>query len=334
MKNIFIIGAPRSGTTMLERVLSAHSLIKGGSEPHLLTPLAHLGVWNNVDKAPYDHIVASIGQRDFVEHLPNGTEDYWKACRAYCDSLYRAYMANSDAAFCLDKTPEYATVLPFLTKVYPDAAYIVLTRHPAAIFSSLANSFFDGDYQITQEHERPFERYLPTMACFMRSDAADYVHVAYEELVSEPDKAIEKICKYLDISFEPECINYGGKALSSGLGDPLNISRHKKPSTDYLDKWVEEFVASEEKFHFVKGLLDRIADDDLELLGYDRDTLWLPYAKAAKTVNDDWRRPKLNRYRLERKVIVRGRDFVQHHGWARKLLDKLRLVCEVLLREY
>lgn len=106
----FILGAPRSGTTLLERMLASHSMIKGGPEPHLITPLAHLGYWARVDKAPYDHIVASIGQKAFVEELPDKENDYWRACRAYCDELYSAYMKSSSQVICLDKTPEYVTV--------------------------------------------------------------------------------------------------------------------------------------------------------------------------------------------------------------------------------
>ena len=60
---LFVIGAPRSGTTMLEHMLSAHSMVQGGPEPHLLTPLAHLGPWAKVDKAPYDHVLAAESQR-------------------------------------------------------------------------------------------------------------------------------------------------------------------------------------------------------------------------------------------------------------------------------
>ncbi|MDP7640106.1 MAG: sulfotransferase, partial [Candidatus Hydrogenedentes bacterium] len=46
------MSSPRSGSTLLERILESHSAILGGPEPHLMTPLAHLGVWDNVDKAP------------------------------------------------------------------------------------------------------------------------------------------------------------------------------------------------------------------------------------------------------------------------------------------
>ena len=176
---VFIIGAQRSGTTLLERILSSHSMIKGGTEPHILTPLAHLGLWSKVDKAPYDHIVAALGQQAFVEHLPNQEEDYWQACRAYCDILYDKYMSGSGKQVCLDKTPEYATVLPFINKIFPDAKYIVLTRHPVAIFSSFANSFFDGDYRLAQEHEPLLDRYIPPIADFLRQTKIEFLHVCY-----------------------------------------------------------------------------------------------------------------------------------------------------------
>ena len=171
-KMVFIIGAPRSGTTMLEHMLAAHSQVQGGPEPHLITPLAHLGVWDKVDKAPYDHILAAQAQRLFVSQLPRGEADYWDACRAYCDVLYGRYLeAKGTKPFCLDKTPAYALVLPFLAKIYPDAAYIVLTRHPLAIFSSFANSFFDGDYREAHTYNPIIERYVPAMSDFLRQDA-------------------------------------------------------------------------------------------------------------------------------------------------------------------
>ena len=163
---LFVISSPRSGSTMLERMLESHSQILGGPEPHLLTPLAHLGVWDKVDKAPYDHVLAAESQKLFVQRLPNGEQDYWGACRAYCDALYGRLMDGKPETICLDKTPAYALVLPFMMKVFPDAKYVVLTRHPLATFSSYANSFFDGDYQAAQNYNPLLNRYVPAIASF------------------------------------------------------------------------------------------------------------------------------------------------------------------------
>lgn len=337
-KMVFIIGAPRSGTTMLERMLAAHSQIQGGPEPHLITPLAHLGVWAKVDKAPYDHILAAEAQRLFVSQLPKGDADYWEACRAYCDTLYGKYLeAKGSKIYCLDKTPAYALVLPFLSQVYPDAAYIVLTRHPLAIFSSFANSFFDGDYQEAHEYNPIIERYVPEIADFLRETTPPKLHVRYEDLVKDPENWFEKICLHIGIPFEAEAIHYGkggedGSRPSGGLGDPIGVNQHSRPDTGSVKKWVAELASDASKLELARRIIAAVHPEDLALLGYPTDTLWKPLEEAGDAIQPP-KPPKLTRYRLERKLIVRLRGLTRRYGVLRRLLEKLRLICEVLLRE-
>ncbi len=326
-KLAFIIGMPRSGTTLLERMLSRHSQIQGGSEPHLLTPLAHLGVWCNVDKAPYDHIVAALGQQAFVERLPAGKKDYWQACRAYCNVLYQRYAAGK--AVCLDKTPEYATILPFINHVFPDAAYIVLTRHPAAVFSSFAHSFFDGDYQIAYRHDPVLERYIPAMADFLRQDDIPFLHLRYEDLVEHTETWMRRICQYLEIAFEPEMLMYQvGRQKILQPGDPLGIYHRRTASTHSLHQWAGELAADADKYRFMRERMARLAKEDLAILGYPEAELWQPVGNKANV-----RRMPLNRYRLQRKLIVHGRETVRRHAGLSRALQYVRLFCDVLLRE-
>ena len=69
---IFVIGPPRSGSTMLQRMLGSHSAIFTHPEPHIITPLAHLGYYASVDRAPYDHINAAEALRSRAQHLLPG----------------------------------------------------------------------------------------------------------------------------------------------------------------------------------------------------------------------------------------------------------------------
>ena len=108
-KLIFVIGPPRSGSTMLQRMLGSHSAIFTHPEPHIITPLAHLGYYENVDKAPYDHINAAEAIREYVADLPRGEEDYLDACRAYTDVLYGRM---------LEAQAEIGKLREFLGKVY------------------------------------------------------------------------------------------------------------------------------------------------------------------------------------------------------------------------
>lgn len=323
---------------MLERVLSSHSQICGGPEPHLLTPLAHLGIWANVQKAPYDHIVASLGQQEFVQRLRGGEDIYWQACRSYCETLYAAALEGTGKSMFLDKTPENATILPFITKVLPNAKVVVLTRHPAAIFCSFAESFFGGDFAAANAHDPVLERYIPALAQFIRSDVP-HVHVRYEDFVSNADAVLERIYAYLGLTHEPESLEYGrdGEPMK-GLGDPLGVQRHARPSADSIVKWAAELKAKPSNLEFVRALVARLNPDDLATLGYPMESLWSPL-DASETPSSETRPRaplpswRTTRYRVERHVIVRGRDVVRRTPQVRKWLRTLRLACDVLLRE-
>lgn len=331
---LFVISSPRSGSTMLERMLESHSQILGGPEPHILTPLAHLGVWDKVDKAPYDHVLAAESKKLFIERLPNKTQDYWDACRAYCDVLYGRLLQDSGAALCLDKTPAYALILPFIEKVFPDAKYVVLTRHPLAIFSSYANSFFDGDYQAAQAYNPILNRYVPAIARFLRETKTQHIHVKYEDLVADPETWMSRIYETAGVPFERDTIEYGKDGEDGrpkGLGDPLGVQQHSRPTTASVAKWAEELAADPAKRALMENVIGQIDPADLATYGYPVETLWESLRAVDGAVLPP--KPKLNRYRLQRKLIVRLRARAQRQGLFRSGLQKARLVCDVLLRE-
>ena len=308
----------------------------GGPEPHLLTPLAHLGVWAKVNRAPYDHILAAEAQRLFVDALPNKEQDYWDACRAYCDVLYGRFMTQTKKEICLDKTPAYALILPFISKVFPDARYIVLTRHPLATFSSFANSFFDGDYKTAQTYNPILNRYIPAMAEFIRQRQIPLIHVRYEDLVQEPVGWLEKIYQYIGIPFEQETINYGQRSPDQqeqkGLGDPIGVQQYSRPSTDSLHKWVDELAAEPDKLALMQKMIAQLDADDLATIGYPPSTLWQPLEASMEHPKKIKKQP-LTVYRLQRKAIVMARARLQQEGMLRNMVKRVQLACDVLLRE-
>ena len=321
---------------MLERMLESHSQIKGGPEPHLITPLAHLGIWDNVDKAPYDHVLAAESQKLFIDQLPGGEADYWRACRAYCDTLYGKFMEDSEKTVCLDKTPAYALVLPFMEQVFPDAKFVVLTRHPLATFSSFANSFFDGEYATAQQYNPLLNRYVPAIAKFLQQKNVPFLHVRYEDLVNDPETWMRNIYEYIGVEFEADTINYGEQQRDAiaekGLGDPIGVQQHSRPSTESMHKWVEELATDSDKLALMQDIISQLDPVDLETIGYPLETLWQPLENAAgKTFTP--KKQKLTRYRLQRKAIIKLRALAQSSNIVRTLLKKIRLATDVLLRD-
>jgi hypothetical protein len=331
---IFLIGAPRSGTTLLARMLSAHSQIYGRAEPHLITPIAHLGYFGNVQKAPYDPLNAEQAVKEIVSEIPRGEAGYLDALRAYTDSLYAQMMETAPAGkrFFLDKTPAYALVLPFLTKLYPRARYVVLTRHPLAILTSYVESFFDGDYQVALAHNPILQRYVAALAHMVRAQPVPQVWVKYEELVKEPEAHFRRVCEYLGVPFEEKAIAYGESGEEfKGLGDPTGVAKHTRPVTSSVSKWAAEIANTPATLALVTRVLDELDPADLDTLGYPREKILAQLAAATGAPVPVKSKGPL-RYRLERRLLVGLRRNIHHNALGR-VLKRLRFALDVLLRE-
>jgi hypothetical protein len=332
---VFLIGPPRSGSTLLTRMLGAHSAIVAPPEPHLLTPLAHLGYYERVDQAPYDPVISEAGIRELVAGLPRGEADYLDALRAYTDTIYERLLTGSGAQLLLDKTPAYALVLDFVTKLYPQARYVVLTRHPLAVWASVVGSFYDGDYAAAHAHNPILERYVPAIARFLREAPVPLHALRYEQLVSAPRETMEGLCGFLGVEFEEGMIEYGrsasGRAESvRGLGDPVTVAREQRPTTDQVSRWTRDFAGDAAAIDQAQEILARLLDEDLAIWGFDRAGIAAELAGIDRAGASRPRRP-LTRYALERRLLVRLRRNIHRNALGR-LVRRVRRACDVLLR--
>ena len=324
---VFVLSAPRSGSTLLMRILNATDQISARSEPHLIPPLAHLGYWNCVDQAPYDQLQAQAAMRAFVSSRDSGEELYYRACRAYADILYGAMLSEGGTQYFLDKTPANALVLPFLKEMYPNAHYIVLTRHPAAIFASYVESFFDGDARAASAFNPILSRYIPAIADFIEEPPQKMIHVSYEQLVQEPQDTLGRLCSFLNIPVQEEALNYNRAQVEKGLGDPIGVGKNSRPVQDSLYRWVPFFQQNPH----AKELLDRqligIADSQLAYFGTSFADIWEPLSNDANSA----KKRQTNRFMLERKLLIALRRDIHrrpHGAWV----QSIRRFCDVLLR--
>jgi hypothetical protein len=332
---VFLIGAPRSGTTLTARMLGAHPAVLAPAEPHLMPPLAHLGFHEKVDEAPYDPVITQIGLREFVATLPSGEADYLEALRRFSDHLYERALAVSGRQILLDKTPAYALVLEFLAKLYPKARYVVLTRHPIAIWSSYIDSFFAGDAAAAHARNPILERYVPAIARFLRTRPVPLIHLRYEDLVRDPEKNLREVCAFLVLAFVPRMIQYGddegaAQPVAAGLGDPVTVNREKRPTTQSVGKWAAALAADPVRLAQCRQIVARLADEDLAAWGTPGPELRSALA-AIEPRGAGPSRGQLTRYALERRLLVALRRDIHTSAFGR-LVRRVRTICDVLLR--
>ena len=142
---IFLFSIPRSGSTLLQRMLAGHPEISTVSEPWILLPLVYsqkqTGQLSN-----YSHRNSQLGINDVINQLPQKERDYNLAIRSMSDHIYEKLCLNNEKYF-LDKTPRYHLIAQEIISIYPDAKFIFLFRNPLDVYASVMTTWGDNSFK-------------------------------------------------------------------------------------------------------------------------------------------------------------------------------------------
>ena len=135
------------------------------------------------------------------------------------DRILHRELAGSGKSIIVDKTPNNVFIPELIREAWPDARFIFLLRHPAAIAESRKN-WFKGDNYNEEENHDLIRRYCESLEdCRQNYDG---ITVRYEDVTDDPARETKRICEFLGIDWEPEMLEYGKKdhgRYKSGLGD-------------------------------------------------------------------------------------------------------------------
>lgn len=188
---IFIVGMPRSGSTLVEQILSSHSLVEGTSELPDLPAVAHKS-----GKYP-----ASALDLDFAGRGAAGGE-YLKR-----SSVQR----RTDRPYFIDKLPNNWLFVPFIHLILPNAKIIDARRHPLGCgFSNFRQHFARGqEFTYDLGHMgRYYSDYVRLMA-HVDSVLPGRVHrVIYERMVEDTEFEVRRLLDYCGLEFEPACLQF------------------------------------------------------------------------------------------------------------------------------
>jgi len=273
---VFLISQPRSGSTLLQKILGAHPAIHTTSEPWLaLFPLYLLrdkGVSSEFNSGLY-----RAGVRDFLRTLPAGEEAWWRAVGLMLSHLYGQALESSGKALFLDKTPRYYHITGELQRVFPKARFILLFRNPVSVFTSILNFR-------PRTPDRPGllygNRHDLLAAPQLMLDAIDSlgpgaIRVQYEDLVSNPEPVVEAICGHLRLPFCPAMIEYG-KDSDGGrwmFGDQGTVYKNTVPVRERIHQWRATLEKSATHLEWARAYINALGAETIERCGYSLETL-------------------------------------------------------------
>ncbi len=270
IKPVFIFSLPRSGSTLLQRVLATYDEVSTTAEPWVLLPVLYAlkkeGVYSE-----YSHCSAYIGLQDFCEELPNGDQDYLSAIGVAMLELY-SKAASPEAMYFLDKTPRYALISDEILRMFPDGKAVFLWRNPLAVIASMIDSFNNGKWNIFHSKVDLFDGMENLIRTYEKNES-NVLAIRYEDLVGQPKDTMLKITNYLNLQYGEEAIAaFSEIKLKGVMGDPIGVKGYKKISADSLDKW-KVTLASPLRKIWCRRYLRWLREDRLQVMGYNLDAL-------------------------------------------------------------
>jgi len=267
---IFLISLPRSGSTMLQRILGSHSQIHTVSEPwimlHPLYALKRQGI-----QSEFEWTLSRNAMDDLLKQFPEGEEVYIRALQAMADVVYSRLRELSGKPLFLDKTPRYYFIIPELARVFPEARFIFLQRNPLAVFSSILKSWFGNNpVQLKNSYNYTDLTKGPRLILEgMQELGHRAFRVKYEDLVSQPGREIRQLCDRLNIPFEDEMLNYNERCQLTGrYGDQLKVNQYARPVDENADTWIENLTTDKARFEAALNFLNETGDGLWSKLGY------------------------------------------------------------------
>ena len=197
---IFIVGMPRSGTTLVERILVAHPDVStAGERPDLATLFERLiqqAVRANPSRTPADALTRAMT----TDNLTRLAEAYRGRVRPHADDL--------DAPVLVDKNPLNFWRVGAIAAVFPDAAILHTRRHPLDTAWSCFAQNFRGGVPFAGSQTAlglTYRRYSELMAHWRRVLPGRMHEIAYETLVADPDAGARRIVAAAGLDWHPDC---------------------------------------------------------------------------------------------------------------------------------
>ncbi len=201
---IFVLGFPRSGTTLMEQTLSAHPHIVAGDELPLINDLTGLMPRMLASPLGYPEALAELWMGDQREGLDN-LRDY------YLQKTAQMGILTPEARWFTDKMPLNETHIGLIALLFPESPLIHVIRHPLDIMvSSISNHFTHGFFcaSALATAARHYLRVMDLVQKYRSEMALRYLPVRYEDMVTDQEATVRSVLDFIGEPFDAKCLRF------------------------------------------------------------------------------------------------------------------------------
>jgi Sulfotransferase family len=280
---VFIIGCPRSGTTLLQRMVNAHPQVAITPESHWI-PRLFEKPWALTPGGVIEHkLIRELGAHPKFARLGIGRQELKKLEKLSRNGHPLTYSSLVTAIFDLygqaqrkplvgDKTPDYVRRISTLHGLWPEARFVHVIRDGRDVCLSMREwpklHPKPGDFVTWKEDPVSTAAWWWGFNVRLGRDAGTplgsglYYEVRYEALVAFPQQECQRLCAFLDLPFDEAMLRFHEDRARPDPG--LEQKRAGLPVTPGLRDWKSQMPAEElERFEAMAGGI-------LEELGYAR----------------------------------------------------------------
>jgi len=207
---IFVGGAPRSGTTLVQRLIGGHSTVYSGPEFDFMPRIADLR--DDMQRAVRRGRISAIVDASTLDDALSGM----------VQNIFGAKAALGGHTVFSEKTPSNLLAFETLLKLFPDARFVFVIRDPRDIVASMKEvmrrcraegKLAPAFVRSAQASSSEIERYWSVGFRALENNPDRVLPVHYEDIVTDPGNTARSLCSFLGLAFEPGMIRIEEKAF-------------------------------------------------------------------------------------------------------------------------
>jgi hypothetical protein len=221
---IFVVGCPRSGTTLLQSLLAAHPEITSFPESHFFCHLLpespwarRLGIASKESRGRFHRFMQELGRPELARRLPAAAFLIRQHVRAFVATLDGLAVERGKVRW-LEKTPDHLRHVDVIEAHLPDARFVHVVRNGPEVVASL--------YEVTHRYPETWHGGWSIDRCVAKWNEdvartraqlhkANHLAVRYERLVEEPERVLARVCRFLGIGFRRDLLDRQPQAARS-----------------------------------------------------------------------------------------------------------------------